>query len=173
MATILRPLRAIESVLGRIEEGLGIVLVAGLLFVVNLQIIARYVFHAPFIWPEEVSRLLLVWITFISAAAVTRRVGDLAVDTFIEMLPRRARRAMLMLRDLLMIVVFAIVAFEGFNLAKAVGGMPLVATGLPTALLAWPVIAGCGLSVIHCASRLIALAVDPGADETHTSQVLT
>lgn len=149
------------------------VLVAGLLVVVNLQIFARYIFHAPFIWPEEVSRLLLVWMTFIGSAALTRRGADLAVDTFIEMMPRGARRIMLMLRDATMVVVFSIIALEGVELAEAVNNMPLVATGLPTALLAWAVIAGGVLVVFHCTLRLIVEIANPREEIPHTPKVTT
>jgi TRAP-type C4-dicarboxylate transport system permease small subunit len=169
----LRLLKAVQAALGHAEELLAMALVVGLMGVVNLQIFARYIFHAPFIWPEEVSRLLLVWMTFIGGAALTRRGADLAVDTFIEMLPRLPKRLVLMLRDAIMLVVFAIICLEGFELAKAVNGMPLVATGLPTAMLAWPVIIGGALTVFHCTLRLIVEIADPGADIPHTPKVLT
>lgn len=169
----LRLLTNIETMLGRAEELLAMALVAGLLAVVNLQIFARYLFHHPFIWPEEVSRLLLVWMTFIGGAALTRIGGDLAVDTFLEMLPHRAKRVALMLRDAIMIVVFAAVAFEGAELARAVNDMPLVATGFPTALLAWPVIIGGGLVVFHCILRLLVAILRPAVEVPHTPKALT
>lgn len=169
----LRLLKAVQAALGHAEELFAMLLVAALLIVVNLQIFARYLFHSPFIWPEEVSRLLLVWITFIGGAALTRLGGDLAVDTFIEMLPKGGRRAMLIIRDALMVVVFSVIAFEGFELAKAVNNMPLVATGLPTAILAWPMIAGGVLIAFHCILRLIVQFADPAEEIPHTPKVLT
>jgi TRAP-type C4-dicarboxylate transport system permease small subunit len=169
----LRLLKSVQAALGRVEELLAMALVAGLLIVVNLQIFARYLFHHPFIWPEEMSRLTLVWMTFIGAAALARIGGDLAVDTFVEMLPHRAKRVALILRDAAMLVVFAIVMFQGVELAKAVNNMPLVATGLPTALLAYPVILGGGLIVFHCMIRLVLAFASPADDVPHTPKVLT
>lgn len=166
-------LKTAQAALGRAEELTAMALVVVLLFVVNLQIFSRYLFHHPFIWPEEIARLTLVWMTFIGGAALTRMGGDLAVDTFIEMLPHRGRRLMLILRDALMVVVFTIVAFQGAELARAVSNMPLVATGLPTALLAWPVVIGGGLVAIHCIIRLIVSFVDPAVEVPHTPKVLT
>ena len=55
----LRLLKTVQTALGRAEELVAMALVVALLIVVNLQIFARYIFHHPFIWPEEVSRLLL------------------------------------------------------------------------------------------------------------------
>jgi len=67
--------------------------VALMALIVNLQVLARYAFDKPFIWPEEVSRMVLIWMTFLGAAALIRRGGDIAVDTFIDMLPPHWRRA--------------------------------------------------------------------------------
>ena len=149
------------------EDGVGIAAVAGLAIVVNLQIFARYIFHHPFIWPEEISRLILIWMTFIGAGALARRGGGLAVDTFVEMLPRVPRRAFLIGRDLVMLVLFVFVAVQGMALANAVSGMPLVASGLPTDLLAWPVVIGGVLIAFHCALRLMLLAADPTSFDRH------
>jgi TRAP-type C4-dicarboxylate transport system permease small subunit len=157
MELVVGRLRCVQAILGRAEEIIGILLVAGLAAVVNLQIFARYLFNAPFIWPEEIARLLLVWMTFLGAAALTRRGADIAVDTFVLLMPTRFRRFFLFARDLIMICLFGFVAFQGFELAKAVSGMPLIATGMPTAMLAWP-LAICGvLTCFHCGLRVITL----------------
>ena len=44
------------------------------------QVFARYVFGAPFQWSEEVARLALIWMTFISAAFVMAERRHIAVD---------------------------------------------------------------------------------------------
>lgn len=167
MPKLLPSLLVLERGLGRLEDWVGIAAVAGLAIVVNLQIFARYLFHSPFIWPEEIARLLLVWMTFIGAAALTRRGGDLAVDTFVELLPRIPRRGFIFFRDIVMLVLFALIATQGAALARTVAGMPLAATGLPTDLLAWPVVAGGSLIAFHCAVKLLVLWADPTASDRH------
>lgn len=131
------------------------ILVAALGVDVNLQIFARYIFHAPFIWPEEVARLLLIWITFLGAAAVARRGAEITIDTFVVMTPPPLRRFLYLYRDIVLIVLFGFIAVQGFTLARTVARMPLVATGLPTSLLAWPVVIGAALSAFHCLLRLV------------------
>lgn len=143
----------VDGNIGKLEEWLGILLVALMALIVNLQVLARYAFDKPFIWPEEVSRMVLIWMTFLGAAALIRRGGDIAVDTFIDMLPPHWRRAMLMVRDLVMVAVYGLVAWQGWKLAGNVAGMPLVATEWPTALLAWPVVIGGVLVVLHVVAR--------------------
>ena len=59
--------------------------IAGLLLVLIVttmasQVFARYVFGAPFQWSEEVARLALIWMTFLSAAFVLAEGRHIAVD---------------------------------------------------------------------------------------------
>jgi TRAP-type C4-dicarboxylate transport system permease small subunit len=143
----------VDRALGKLEEWIGIALVVAMAAIVNLQVAARYLFNKPFIWPEEVSRLILIWIAFVGAAALIRRGGDIAVDTFIDLLPPPGRSAILLVRDVVMVAVYGLVAWQGWRLAGNVAGMPLVATGWPTSLLAWPVVAGGVLVVLHVLVR--------------------
>ena len=39
----------------------------------SLQVIMRYVFDAPLTWPEELTQILLVWMTFIAAVGLSRK----------------------------------------------------------------------------------------------------
>jgi TRAP-type C4-dicarboxylate transport system permease small subunit len=48
------------------------------------QVFARYVFGAPFQWSEEVARLALIWLTFISAAFVMAERRHIAVDMILS-----------------------------------------------------------------------------------------
>jgi TRAP-type transport system small permease protein len=148
-------LDAAERLVGWLEDSAIMLLLVAMTAIVNLQIFARYVFSAPMIWPEEVTRLTLVWITFLGAAAMGRRAADIAVTTFVEMLPTAGQRLALLLRDAVLVVLFAFVAREGVRLAAAVEGMPLVATEWPTALLAWPVALGGALMALHPALRMV------------------
>ncbi len=146
--------RRMERTIGQVEEGVGIVLVALLAIVVNLQIFARYLFNAPFMWPEEAARLLMIWIAFIGAAALTRRGADMAVDTFVLMMPDRWQRRFVIMKDVVMALLFVFVAVQGYKLALAVAGMPLIALGWPTAMLAWPLVVGGLLIAFHSALRV-------------------
>jgi TRAP-type C4-dicarboxylate transport system permease small subunit len=164
MRQLLRGLGRAEDCLGRAETVVAMLLVTAMAVVVNLQIFARYLFNAPFIWPEEIARLTLVWLTFIGAAAAARSGTEIAVDTFVELMPPGARQVFRVGRDVVLVALFAFAATEGYALAEAVAGMPLVATELPTALLAWPVVVGSAFMALHPLLRIVrTLAVPEGA----------
>ncbi len=144
-----------EAGIGWVEEALGMVLVAGIAILVNVQVVARYLFHAPFIWPEEVTKLMLVWLAFVAAAAVSRRGADMAVNTFVDMMPPGWRRLVGCLRDAVLAALYLLVAWEAQRLVETLAGMTLVATDWPVALLVWPLVAGSLLLALHAAIRLV------------------
>ncbi|MCR6670752.1 TRAP transporter small permease [Devosia ginsengisoli] len=153
MKAILERFGRLDDLLGMLEDATGITLVVVLALVVNLQIFSRYLFHAPFIWPEEVARLLMIWIAFVGSAAVTRRGADMAVDTFVLLMPEGLQRALAIIKDLVLAALFIFIALQGKALADAVSNMPLIATGWPTSLLAWPLVVGGVLTAIHSLIR--------------------
>lgn len=144
----------IETRLGWVEETAAIALVVAIAVLVNVQVVARYLFHAPFIWPEEVTKLMLVWLAFLGAAAVSRRGADMAVTTFVDLMPPGWRHAVAVARDLVLAGLYLFVAWEAQQLVKALAGMTLVATDWPVALLVWPLLLGSLLLALHAAARL-------------------
>ena len=47
---------------------------------ITYEVVARYVFIAPTIWTEEVSRLLLVWGTYLAMAALLHRREHISIS---------------------------------------------------------------------------------------------
>jgi len=172
MKAILKGAQRVGAAIGRVEDWLAITLVVALGVVVNLQIFSRYLFSAPFIWPEEVSRVLMIWIAFIGSAAVTRRGADMAVDTFVLMLPPKGQRVLAIVKDLVVAALFGFVALQGQALAAAVANMPLIATGWPTAVIAWPLVVGGILTAFHSLVRAADLVL-VGSEPTMAPKTLT
>ncbi|MBL8890872.1 MAG: TRAP transporter small permease [Planctomycetaceae bacterium] len=63
-----------------LEQCLAVLILVAILGTMFAQVVARYVFRAPFSWSEELSRLGLIWMTFLSAAYVMSQRRHLAVD---------------------------------------------------------------------------------------------
>ncbi|MEO0416748.1 MAG: TRAP transporter small permease, partial [Verrucomicrobiota bacterium] len=62
------------------EQTIAALLLFIILGTMATQVFARYVFGAPFSWSEEVARLSLIWLTFISAEFVMAQGRHIAVD---------------------------------------------------------------------------------------------
>jgi TRAP-type C4-dicarboxylate transport system permease small subunit len=100
-----------------------------------LQVCFRYVFNAPLRWPEEVSRLLLVWLTYLGALVLPESRLHVAVDVLYDRLPPAARWRADLLTDLLGAAFHGILVVAGFGLVAAMDGIRLPALQLPLSLL--------------------------------------
>lgn len=114
--------------------GAGLCL-AGIVGVGALQVWFRYVLNAPLRWPEEVSRLLLVWLTYLGALVLPEARLHVAVDALYDRLPLPARRGADLLTDLLGVAFHGTLAVAGLWLVAAMDGIRLPALQLPLSLL--------------------------------------
>lgn len=82
----------------------------------------RYVLNAPLAWPEQVSRIVFVWMTFLGAAVLYRERLHVAIDMLVLMLPRGLRLVAMWAVDGLILL---------FNLILLVYGLKLSIDTLP------------------------------------------
>ena len=69
-----------------------IVQASALFLIVVFAVIGRYVFGRSLTWTEEVPRYLLIWISFLGAAACVARREHVGFDVLFNALPDRIRR---------------------------------------------------------------------------------
>lgn len=67
------------------------------------NVVLRYVFNSGIATSEELSRWLLVWLTFLGAIVALREHAHLGVDTLVRALPRRGRFLCFVVSYLLML----------------------------------------------------------------------
>jgi TRAP-type C4-dicarboxylate transport system permease small subunit len=108
-----RAAAAIEQALDLLLAAMLAALVASLAW----QVFGRYVLDRAPSWSEELARFLMVWITMLGAAAVTRGHGHIAVTTLPDALGPSLRRALGAVRDLVVLAVAFVVGIEGAALA--------------------------------------------------------
>ena len=86
-------------------------LAAWLFFVIGgmlvYEVAARYLFNAPTVWAEELSRFLQVWAVYLATASVLRHRQMIRIGMLVDRLPAAARSLMDAL-GLLFIAAFAI-----------------------------------------------------------------
>src|SRR5258708_38485122 len=67
-----------------------IVILAAMVTMVFVNVVLRFTTDRSLLWVEEVSRYLLIWLTFLGGGPVLRYGGPLGIDTPQEALPRPA-----------------------------------------------------------------------------------
>ena len=82
----MKVLQKISSVLDSIFGFLVVIMIGAMVIITTAQIICRVWFTA-LSWSEEVTRLLLIWATFLGATCVYRRSGNIAITAVQTMFP--------------------------------------------------------------------------------------
>jgi len=96
-----------------------LVLVIGVFIV--WEVVSRYLFNAPTVWSEELSRLAMVWATYAAAALVLQEGQLISIDLLTRVMPTGLLRVQ---RIVCLLVIL------GFSLVAVVWGVGIVAESI-------------------------------------------
>lgn len=93
----------------------------GLMIAIAATIIAgvfyRYVLNDALSWSEEVSKFLMVWLTFTGAPIALRHGGHVAIELLPNALPARLRQLVLLVTFLIILALMVVFVHQGWVLA--------------------------------------------------------
>ncbi len=95
-------------------SGLGLFLMVG---VILLQVALRYGFSDGLIWGEEFARIMMIGAALLGAAVAHWQSKHIRFDLLEQILPPRARRAMAVLSELIVLGTAVALAISGWQLA--------------------------------------------------------
>jgi TRAP-type C4-dicarboxylate transport system permease small subunit len=70
----------------KIETLLSICILGLIVLIMGAQVTMRYIFNSPLTWAAELSILLLIYLTFISADIAYRKKSHIRIDYFVNLL---------------------------------------------------------------------------------------
>lgn len=114
----------------------------------------RYVLNAPLAWPEQVSRILFVWITFVGAAVLYRERLHVAIDMFMAPLPRAARRAVGWVIELLILAFNFVLLLYGLKLSVDTLGQTFGALDITPASFYFAAPVAAGMMIVYFLERI-------------------
>ena len=107
------------GILWRVSDAvLNISTVIGLAIIsilMTLQIIMRYVFNNPLQWTDEISRMSMVWMTFLGSVIAFREKEHICVDLITNLFPRRLNRIVTLMTELICIGFLSMLTFVGIQ----------------------------------------------------------
>ena len=125
----------------KIEQAVSAFLLLTMVSVSSLQILVRY-FPSEildFFWTEELSRLLLVWLTFWGATAVQRSGDHISLAVVADVLPRDWQPSLHLLSETAIVVALAFLAWYGWEAAQLILVQQTVGLGVTIAVFAFSV----------------------------------
>ena len=78
-----RGLAKVEAFLGRCAEIVVALLVAAETMILFAGVVARYAFHAPLVWSDELASILFLWLAMLGAVVAFRRDSHMRMTAFI------------------------------------------------------------------------------------------
>jgi TRAP-type C4-dicarboxylate transport system permease small subunit len=106
-----------------------------LVAVASLQVGARYFFDRPLAWSEEAVRYLMIWTALLAAAWSVRDAEHITVEILLPWLPPRLRRALEVVRHLLVAAFCVAVLPSALRITGEVHAQLGVAIEIPLSLV--------------------------------------
>ena len=139
--------------------------VAGWLFfaiglMITYEVVARYVFNAPTIWAEEMSRFFQVWAVYLGAAYVLRYRHLIRITLLTDRIGPLGRRIAEAFSLLVIGAVSAVAIVWGIGIvAESVrlGRSTSTMLDVPQWMTEIAIPVGCGLLLVQCLAQLVRL----------------
>jgi tripartite ATP-independent transporter DctM subunit len=81
----------LDLALGRILETITALLVAAEVVILFVGIVARYAFHSPLIWSDELASALFLWLAMLGSVVALRLDGHMRMTAFVNRAPASRR----------------------------------------------------------------------------------
>lgn len=103
--------------------------------VIFALVVTRYLFSYSFPWVEELSRYLMIWMTFLAAGSLMLSNSHIKMDFVYTRLSQRWRNVFDIFFSLLQMTILGILIFQGWRYAQSVAIIDSPALGIS---MRWP-----------------------------------
>lgn len=99
--------------------------------VVFLQIVSRIIIQSSFPWTEELSRFLMIWLTFLGAAFSFQYGAHIGITLITNKIPRKLQALLQIIVAFLCIILFTVLMVKGYELVMKSTTQVSPALGIP------------------------------------------
>ena len=160
-------MKTFERAFVAINRWILILLLAAMSVIVFTNVVMRYTTHESLEWAEEVSRHMMIWLTFLGAGLVLRYGGHIAVENLQDALPRRGGVVMSAVVAVLLLAFFGFMVWYGWLYMQRTLFQLTAVTQIPFAYIYAAMPIGGILLIVHGAfiARRYVLGRQFAADE--------
>ena len=106
-----------------------------IIFIVSADVFSRNVLGSSVRWGQEVSLLLIVWMTFLSMTVGVEKDTHIAIELFFSWFPKPMQKFLNVLNNLVLVAVGCFLTYYGFLLVKSTWTSTLPITKWPAGML--------------------------------------
>jgi TRAP-type C4-dicarboxylate transport system permease small subunit len=107
-----------------------------------LQVALRYIFSSPLIWVEEISVMIMLWMTWLGISLLWVSQSHIVVDIFTSHFSHRLQRALASLIDVIAVIAAVSLLIVSRETLKAMAGMELDSLAVDVAIKYYPIPVG-------------------------------
>lgn len=123
----------VTKIIAKLLTFLCILSISMLVIVVFTQVVSRTLnFSLP--WTEELSRLMIVWLTFLGTSLAIYEKMHLAVTFFVKKANKKTQKGIYFFVHMLTIIFYGVLVFYGFKLTLSATGNLTPTLQLPMSL---------------------------------------
>ena len=112
-------MKVLDKILGTSENTLGVFFLAGMVGVICMQVVLRYVFNNALSWSEELSRYMMIWCTGFGIAAGVRVSSHIGIQAIVDALPQAPSTVVRFVCDIIILCIFAFLTYVAFLFAAS------------------------------------------------------
>ncbi|NIS67659.1 MAG: TRAP transporter small permease subunit [Proteobacteria bacterium] len=131
--------------------GLCVTVLAGLAV---LQVVLRYVFASPLMWVEEVSVMIMLWMTWLGISLLWLTKSHIVVDLLTNQLSQHVQKALASLIDILAVISGGTLFVLSQETLRTLAGLELDSLALDLAIKYYPVPTGALVLVLAAVINL-------------------
>lgn len=125
--------------LDRCTDAFLALLIIGMTLVVSISVFYRYVLNHPLSWSEEITRLMIVWLSFVGAYMAMRENKHIGFDLLVSKFSPKAKALVSLIGNLLILVFLLVVFWEGISFSREFLNVGMPYTNLPIGWLYYSV----------------------------------
>lgn len=132
-------------------------LLLGITVLVVAQVFFRFVLSSPLPWPEELARLIFIYLVFVGGAFVSLHDDHISIEVVDAAVDETSKKASVMsiIRELVMVLVMVVTVVGGIQVVPSAHRIALSGTGLPKSLMTTAVIIGAALMGMEALRRIV------------------
>jgi TRAP-type C4-dicarboxylate transport system permease small subunit len=142
-------MKAAERVFLAVNRWVLIGLLAAMSVIIFTNVAMRYITSESLPWAEEVSRHMMIWLTFLGAGPVLRYGGHIAVENLQDAMPRAGAIAVRVIVASLLFAFFGFMAWYGWLYMQRTMFQTTAVTQIPFAYVYSAMPIGAVLLIVH------------------------
>lgn len=100
----------------KILKAICFICISGLVTIVTIQILSRAM-KISWPWTEELSRFMLIWLTFAGSSVAVAQKSQLAVNYFVDLTKGNVNKGLKLFSQIAVVIFYIIITYYGFTLS--------------------------------------------------------